>query len=571
MTKTRRGLGCLVLFALPFAAAGLFVGFLATRMLWQWVDIMDWQEVPARILETHLTVSSGDDSDTYKVEARYIYDFHGDTYEGDRVGLSFGSDNIGSYHEDKYEELRGYQSRKAMFRCYVDPEAPEDSILYREMRWGLFCFMSLFATLFSGVGIGLIFGGFWGARRIREDEQLTQTNPEEPWRWKKEWTEGRVETTGKAQFVVPLVMAVFWNLISTPLLFVLPQEVLEKENNLALIGMIFPLVGIGLAIWAIRSFIRWKKFGDSVFEMSTFPGVIGGRLAGRILTSVDLKPADGFQVVLSSINKVTSGSGDNRRTSESVLWQDESHISQDSAAYDPTRSEIPVSFQYSLLSPSPTDLSDSDNEFLWRLRVDADVPGVDYHAIFDVPVFRTSESSPTPLTEDQDDEAWGAAPSPTFDFESHGIRSELRSSGARRWTIGAARHKATAATVTLFMMLWLGFNYLLVHLDAPIFFPIIWGLFSLLLFFGVLDLWFERRAIEVHPDRLVLSGGILGLGRAREIQRDRITEIAPIRGMQSGNKLFYRVQITTVDSKKHIAATKLDNLSLARALIDKLG
>jgi hypothetical protein len=40
--------------------------------------------------------------------------------------------------------------------------------------------------------------------------------------------------------------------------------------------------------------------------------------------------------------------------------------------------------------------------------------------------------------------------------------------------------------------------------------------------------------------------------------------------MQAGNKLFYRIQITTQDDKQHIAATKLDSLSLARRIIDLL-
>ena len=137
-------------------------------------------------------------------------------------------------------------------------------------------------------------------------------------------------------------------------------------------------------------------------------------------------------------------------------------------------------------------------------------------------------------------------------------------------TFDAARHKGAALGLTAFLALWLGFNYLLVHLNAPIFFPIIWGIFSLLILLGVLDLWFERRSIEVHPDHLVLTGGILGLGKTHEIQRSTIHEIKPVRGMQAGNKLFYRVQISTLDDKKHIAATKLDNLSLARHIVDLL-
>ena len=569
MNKTKRGLGCLILFALPFAAAGLFVGFLTVRMLWLWVEVRDWQEVPARIVDARLNVSSGDDSDTYKVEARYLYALAGTTYEGHRVGLGFGSDNIGSYHQDKYDELNAYRSRGETFRCYVNPQAPGESFLYRKMRWGLFSLMTAFAALFTGVGIGFIFGGIWAAGRVEKDEKRTELNPDAPWLWKEEWSEGRIAATGKSQFLLPCIMAVFWNLISTPLLFFLPEEVLQKGNNLALIGLIFPIVGFGLLVWAGRALIRWLKFGDSVFEMSTFPGVIGGQLAGRILTSVNLKPANGFLLGLSSINKVTSGTGDNRSTSERILWQQEQRIEREAAEYDPTRSEIPVRFTIPY-SSSPTDSAEADNVFLWRLQVDSDVPGVDFHATFEVPVFQTLESRSQVENEDEDRGGWATEKVPAIDLSQHGIHLDLLSTGGQRLTISAARHKGTATMLTLFMALWLGFNYLLIHLEAPIFFPIIWGLFSLLISVGVLDLWFERRTIEVHSDRLQLLGGSFGLSRPREIQRSQIQEIAPIRGMQSGNKLYYRIQITTADDKKYIAATKLENLSLAKALIEKL-
>jgi hypothetical protein len=84
----------------------------------------------------------------------------------------------------------------------------------------------------------------------------------------------------------------------------------------------------------------------------------------------------------------------------------------------------------------------------------------------------------------------------------------------------------------------------------------------------VFDLWFERRTIELHPDRLILRGGIVGLGRTREVPRSMIERIEPVRGMQSGSKLFYRVRIASRDGRKVIAATKLDHLSLARHIVD---
>jgi predicted aspartyl protease len=40
--------------------------------------------------------------------------------------------------------------------------------------------------------------------------------------------------------------------------------------------------------------------------------------------------------------------------------------------------------------------------------------------------------------------------------------------------------------------------------------------------------------------------------------------------MQSGKKLYYRVVVETADGKSHLAATKLDNLSIARRVIEEL-
>lgn len=569
MSDARKGLGCLVLFALPFAAAGVFLGILTVRMLWTWAETREWQEVPTRILHSELITNTDDDSTTYRVEARYSYEFAGVTFEGERVGLSTGSDNIGSFHEDKYQELSRYRSSGQPFRCYVDPAKPSRAILYRQLRWGLLALMGVFSCLFTGIGVGMIVAALVGRRRVQEAAELAADHPSEPWRWKPEWTDGRIAASGKNQFLLPAIMATFWNLVSTPLLFVIPTEVRDNGNHLALIGLVFPVVGLGLAVWAVRAFIRWQKFGDSVLELSPCPGIIGGPLAGRILTSVNLRPSKGFRLTLSCVNRVTSGSGKNRRTSESVLWQQEKHLQRQLAEFDPTRAEIPVDFQVPF-DAAPTEEKSDDNEILWRLEVAAEVPGVDYNSQFEVPVFRTSESREVPAADEYID-SWGAVATPAVDLGEYGIDSELLSTGAHRLTFPAARHKGPAAMLTAFFLIWLGFDYLLVVLDAPLLFPIVWSLFSLLLLWGTLDLWFDQRTVEVHSDRMVLAGGIFGIGQIREIPRTEVAEIKAIRGMQSGNKLFYRIQITTRDDKKHIAATKLDNLSLAREVIERLG
>ncbi|MGB6362187.1 MAG: hypothetical protein WBG64_05910, partial [Thermoanaerobaculia bacterium] len=96
------------------------------------------------------------------------------------------------------------------------------------------------------------------------------------------------------------------------------------------------------------------------------------------------------------------------------------------------------------------------------------------------------------------------------------------------------------------------------------------ALFDLLMLWAVLDIWLDQRRVEVRPDRLLLSGGLLGRGKTHEIPRTQITAIRPIRGMQAGNKLYYRIEVTTQDGKKHLAASKLGGLTLARQVVEEM-
>ncbi|MGB5550642.1 MAG: DUF3592 domain-containing protein [Thermoanaerobaculia bacterium] len=569
LKKSSRGLGCLILFGLPFLAGGLFVGYLASRSLVTWYEARDWVETPAHILQADLEVNRGSDSTTYQVTARYEYSWGNQTYTSERVGLSSGSDNVGSFHQDRHAELSRYQSSGDSFRCFVDPDDPTEVILYREMRWGLFALMGVFSLLFAGAGVGIITAGFWGRRKVAEQEQLEAQHPETPWQWKSDWSDGRIRTSGSAQFLFPLIFALFWNLISTPLLFLLPREVLENGNKLALIGLIFPLVGLGLIVWAARAFIHWKKFGDSVFEMSVFPGVVGGQVAGRVLTSVDIQPISGFDLTLSSIHRVTTGSGKNRSTSERVVWQEIRHIDRETLDYDPTRSSIPVAFTIPY-EAEPTEERNSDDETLWRLEVTAETAGIDFSAQFEVPVFRTAESRPEAAAEES---PWPAEEPQEYvqvDLSRENIGKDWLPEGGFALSFPPARHKGAALGLTLFTLLWSGFTALLIHLDAGLLFPIIFGFFNVLLLFGALDLWLESRRVECRPEELVLSGGILGIGRTRHIPRSAITGIKPVRGMQSGKKLYYRVTVETADGKSHVAATKLSNLSVAKRVIEEM-
>ena len=137
---------------------------------------------------------------------------------------------------------------------------------------------------FAGVGFGLVVMGRYGQAKLRERDQLKQLHPGTPWMWRRDWAEGRVNGSNRSTMIFAWAFAGIWNLISAPMLIFLPEEVLEKGNHLAALGALFPIVGVGLLYWAAKATLRWRKFGACSFEMTTLPGVIGGRVRGGVST-----------------------------------------------------------------------------------------------------------------------------------------------------------------------------------------------------------------------------------------------------------------------------------------------
>ncbi|MDH3718076.1 MAG: DUF3592 domain-containing protein [Planctomycetota bacterium] len=311
----------LILFALPFAGIGVFATVMVARALWTWNDMRSWVPRPATILHAELETRRGDDSSSYLAIARYEYEFKGRKYQGTRVGVHTRADSVGSFHQKAADQLKQHQKSGQPFTCYVDPGHPANSVLYRHIRIELLGFCALFALLFGGVGFGLLFWSIYSVKLERKENALVARHADQPWMWKPDWSAGQIKSSTKTAMFVALAFATFWNLISAPVVFFVPGEV-RQGNHLALLALIFPLVGAGLMIWALRSVLQWLKYRDSVFQMASVPGVIGGQLAGVVRTRRNLNPPDGFRVTLSCINRVTTGSGKNRSTSERVVWQD---------------------------------------------------------------------------------------------------------------------------------------------------------------------------------------------------------------------------------------------------------
>jgi hypothetical protein len=568
--KSAKGMGCLALFALPFAGVGAGMAVMLAWTLADHLAMRNWEEVPAQIVQADLDVNHDEDGSTYKATAQYVYTCGGRQYAGSRVSPYSGSDNIGSFQKNAHRELSRHQKSGEPFRCFVDPDNPQESVLYRDLRWEMVGFYTLFVLAFGGVGFGLLIGGLVGWRKARGEAVVARQRPEEPWLWKQEWSTGRIRSSSKTLMYVAIGFAVFWNLISAPIWFIVPGEAIDKKNYLAGLAAIFPVVGIGLAVWALVAVLRWRKYGESVFEMAEVPGVLGGKLAGVIHTTRKIVPEEGFRVVLSCIRKHTSGSGKNRHTSESVVWQDERLMARELAGYDYQKSAIPVLFGIPFDQPETSD-EDPNSQVVWRLEASAEVPGIDYAASFDVPVFKTPDSRPDFQLDESLIADYVAPPNPDLDLARAGVIKTISPAGAgARYLFPMTRHFGVVLGLTAFFVIWSGAIALMIHLEAPILFPIVFGLIDLLVAFAVLDLWLYRSVVDVFRHEVAVRGGLLGLGRTRRFGIEKVKNVFLKQGMQSGRTVFYNVCFDLGGGRKVVAGKRLKDKPQAQAVVREL-
>jgi hypothetical protein len=429
--------------------------------------------------------------------------------------------------------------------------------------WGEAATSLAFGLVFGGAGFGLLAALLYNRRKGQELERRQGQHPSEPWLWRPDWAAGRIEGSSRAKMFLAWAFALFWNLISwTVAPVAIVEGYLQEGEAAALLVLVFPLVGAALLVWAIRSTIRHRKFGVSVFRMAEVPGVIGRKLEGVILTNTLVRPDDGFRVTLTCVNRITSGSGRSRSTRENILWQEEHR--QRRAHQVGRATAIPVAFRL------PRDLRQSDttvaaNQIIWRLEAGAEVPGVDYDASFDVPVFRTPESD-IPLPPEED-EAFGDAleeyrqpPESRIVVTAHLRRTEVY--------FAPARNPGVAAGLSFFFVIWTAITVALPHLGAPFIFPMVFGFFAVLLFVAVFQAWLGSTRVALTPDQARISHG--PLGRTRTIPAGDIDDVTLKIGMQAGNRPYYDIQIVNSDGKRVYAGRSIRDKQEAEWLLEQM-
>lgn len=570
--KSFSSIGCgifLALFALPFAAVGLFMSGMIFHTLAGWSDMLGWQETAATVLTVDVKPSS--DSDSLSTEASYSYSWDDEQHTGDRVSLYTGSDNIGSFQQRIAAELTEYQKTGQPFRCFVDPSDGTSSVLYRDLRWEMLSFYSVFGTLFGTVGMGLLFGTLMSIPAGRRQAALQLEFPDEPWRWKPEWSEGGIRGEGGSRWWTPL--AVYWVIVTLPG-GLGALNAIAGGSLLSVFGLIMPGAAVLIARAAVRAHLRRNVFGASRVQLDRFPAITGGVMSGTLLIENDADPLAIWNLKLEC--ERASGSGDDRET-DTVCELSES-VEGTGRSDDWGQSAVP--FEFNIPYSAPQTNLDGSVEIEWKLSIRSERTETEFCEEFKIPVFKTEESSrkfkaEKPQRDGSADEAFHDRRlddlQPDGPLMAARLRVREQTDGTVTVIAPVGRYLKAILAMAMFVVIWDGACVVLWNIDEiPLLFPIGFSFFGVLLSYCWLDLLLRNSHVEIGTEAITFRNGWPGLAREHRVLLADINDVTVTSNMSIGTTAFPNVLIHTSAEKPMTVMSLIRGRAGADRLMERI-
>ncbi len=243
-----------------------------------------------------------------------------------------------------------------------------------------------------------------------------------------------------------------------------------------------------------------------------------------------------------------------------IVWDDERTFATEMLSRDRSHTAVPVLFAIPYES-RPSDAK--NNAVKWKLRVRAKLPGVDYREEFEVPVFKTAESSPEFRLDESLIQDYVQPADLADELRKAGIRLEENVLGKTSLVFPMARNVGMSLGLSVFCTVWWGATFATVKFGAPWFVQLMLGVFSLLIGWATADSWFYYCRIDDRKSELAFRGGWFGVGREQRVDKSEVQSVTVQQSAQSGNRVYFNIQLRTVSGGKHTLARNLPGKRLA--------
>ena len=345
----------------------------------------------------------------------------------------------------------------------------------------------------------------------------------------------RIRDQSRAGTLLLWGFALLWLVVSSPMVLLIPGEV-RKGNALALAGLLFPIAGIGLLIAALRLTLRRMRFRESALVLDIAPVPLGGTLRGTVEVPHPLTAASAVSIRLMAMERRRRG----KSTRDTIVCHEERELEPSLLRRSADGVVIPIEIAVPHDAP-PSETINASRQVFWRLNVDADVPGIDYHAAFDVPVARTAFA---------DFRQHGIAPSPIAAPQNPRSYIERQLPDGRELYFPPFRTPAAAFFSLLFTMMWLGAAGFMAYVGMPRFIAILLSIFGILFLASTLELFFESRTLLLGSHEIRVRRRMLSTTEKVIPIADIESARAVLMATSGGARPYYRIDIETKQGKR---------------------
>jgi len=391
-------------------------------------------------------------------------------------------------------------------------------------------------SAFLLTGLAIIFGAVALSRATAASFQLRKRYPDQPWMWRQDWASNAISDQGSVLLAVLWFFAVIWNLITFPLVFAMPWKEVHQQPVVIVI-FLFPAIGVLLVAGVLVKTVQRLKYGGSICHIDSLPIVPGRAFHGEISTRLRELPERGFELKVTCSRRTGSG----KNSTSTIIWQEVQTVLTATPSYEGAR----VSFTVGI----PADAELSGGAISWRLEVSAAVPGIDYSASFDLPVFaipgQTIDSMQTAWPAPANDPLrWTPAPDAR-------IAISALPSGGEEYRVGPA---ATGCFgFAFFLLIWFGIIGAMTFFGAPILLTIVFSAFGLLIVAIGVDWITGRSVIRADRNALAIERTTLFTKTKRDVNPKEISEIATIIGGTNNGVPLYHVVVRSGDGSVNAA------------------
>ena len=360
----------------------------------EWVRSRNWQQVSATLTEVTFDSAAASEDSPPWITLRYQYSYRGETYTGDRLTLAGSPLYLKPLLQDTGNRLAESLDSKTPVDCYVDPQHSSTSVLERTFFVTVLACRGGTGALASLIGGLLLMVPTSELNRRDRTAALRSSWPAEPWRWREDWSTGRIRSVSHVDSQILIGVAAVYLFLLLPLGLLVVKE--HGRDLLSVPGITLIIGGWGAFNLARTRLWSHRRFDGSEFQLAGQTGVIGGPLYGSITIPASARGDTPLRLSLECIaleHVQENSAREHSRIDENVLWRDTSLLQRTLQSGEPGATLVPVYFAI------PDDCQSSRREgnpsIHWFLKIGpAGGEGLAEYAAFEVPVFRTPESSP---------------------------------------------------------------------------------------------------------------------------------------------------------------------------------